>query len=124
MFKLIVIVFIVFIVLSLLYFILLKKKQIKIYYSEDKIKYEITPDILNFFKKLDQKINLKDLNLNDFFYTTVKWNTKNNNYIIFNDRYYIIEPGYYYQYIGKMVVNNNILVNKITKNVLILASLK
>ncbi len=32
------------------------------------------------------------------FYTNTRWSTKNNNYIhlIDTDKYYIIEPGYYY----------------------------
>jgi hypothetical protein len=30
------------------------------------------------------------------FYTNDRWSSRNNNYLIKSDRYYIIEPGYYY----------------------------
>jgi hypothetical protein len=31
------------------------------------------------------------------FYTTTKWSAKSNNYFKYKERYYIIEPGYYYK---------------------------
>ena len=52
------------------------------------------------------KLNNLEINL---FYTNTKWSIKNNNYIFFNERYYIIEPGYYY-YLNKqnykLTINN------------------
>ena len=64
----------------------------------------------------------KSIYLNDLkklsglaFYTNLNWSTKNNNYIYDKklERYYIIEPGYYY-YIPsnriKLKVNKNIKV--------------
>ena len=48
------------------------------------------------------------------FYTEQNWSIKNNNYIFFNDRYYIIEPGYYY-YVKKedLTINNKNLSIKL-----------
>ena len=70
-------------------------------------------------------IYLNDLKfLNEIsFYTNLNWSSKNNNYIYDKklDRYYIIEPGYYY-YIPdskriKLKVNKNIKVFYLEKKI-------
>jgi len=88
----------------------------KIYYNLETVKYKF--ENISFLEKNKCFIDLNKLIEGDLFYTTVPWSTTNFNYIIFNDRYYIIEPGYYYHLIGKIVIENNILVNKINKDIL------
>ena len=109
--------FILIIVIFLIIFLLIKFRiffKFKVYYNQETVKYKIEDK-----KSLEANstfINLDKLIIGDLFYTTKSWNTKNFNYILFNDRYYIIEPGYYYHLIGKIVIKNNIQVNKINKD--------
>ena len=84
-----------------------------IYVSPLKIKYTLTNTDQRFLQKYSIDSYLKDIKKLDpetfIFYTTKTWSTKNNNYLLFNDRYYIIEPGYYY-FINKnteLFLNNN-----------------
>ena len=110
-FILIIILFIFLIIIIKLFFF-----KIKINFNFKTVKYKIKN--ISFLEKHKTPINLNKLNIGDLFYTTIPWNTTNFNYILFNDRYYIIEPGYYYYFIGEMVIKNNILVNKINKDIL------
>ena len=111
--------FIIIIILLLILILFTFKNffKIKIRYNLETVKYKF--ENISFLEKNKCIINLNKLIEGDLFYTTAPWNTTNFNYILFNDRYYIIEPGYYYHFIGKMVINNNILVNKINKDILI-----
>ena len=105
MFKLILL--ITAIVVSLIIVYIYFKKD-KLNFNNDVIKYKCTSN----FKYTTVK--LSDIKEFDIFFTPKRWSTKNNNYILFKDNYYIIEPGYYY-YINncKMIVNNDINVNLI-----------
>ena len=77
-------------------------------FNENTIKYKYTK-FLN-----SEPLKLSELKESDFFFTTKKWSTKNNNYILFKDNYYIIEPGfYYYNFNCKLFINNDININKI-----------
>ena len=112
---------IILIILSIVYFII---KNIlisthKLYIDNLKIKYIAHDSDLDYLKKYSKEVDLYDLKeeTNCIFYTTKKWSTKNNNFIKFKERYYIIEPGYYY-YINKNVkespelyLNNNCKIN-------------
>lgn len=60
------------------------------------IKYPLHDRDLEHFTKYSKQKDIFDYQEHDLFYTTTKWSTKNNNYLEFNKRYYIIEPGYYY----------------------------
>jgi hypothetical protein len=67
---------------------------------------------LQFFKKYSNESNIKLLTGGCIFYTDIPWSIKNNNYLYIDDRYYIIEPGYYYyvKNIEDLTINNNIPV--------------
>lgn len=87
------------IVIFLSYFIL-KKVLIyyhKLYLEPGKLKTKMTPTDKSFLKMNSKITTLNDPNL-ELFYTDSKWSITNNNYIYDTliDRYYIIEPGYYY----------------------------
>ena len=121
MFKFIII--IVLLLITILFTILFTFKnffKIKLRYNLETVKYKI--ENISFLEKNKCIIELNKLTEGDLFYTMIPWNTTNFNYILFNDKYYIIEPGYYYHFIGKMVINNNILVNKINKDILTFCS--
>ena len=82
----------------------------KIYLSDEIIKYSMSDQDKKFLNMYSTNSNLKLNNLEiNLFYTNTKWSIKNNNYIFFNERYYIIEPGYYY-YLNKqnykLTINN------------------
>jgi len=125
MFKFIIIILLIIILFTIL-FTFKNFYKIKLRYNLETVKYkfenisflEKNKCDISFLEKNKCDVNLDKLIEGDLFYTTVPWNTTNFNYILFNDRYYIIEPGYYYHFIGKMVINNNILVNKINKDIL------
>jgi hypothetical protein len=104
------------IVTIVLIFILKKPKLIL---NPEVFKYPLTEK-----SHFSKSIYLNDLKkLNEIaFYTNLSWSTKNNNYIYDKklDRYYIIEPGYYY-YIPdskriKLKINKNIKVFYLEKN--------
>lgn len=104
-------IFILLIITLLSYFII---KYIlitfhKIYLSDEIIKYSMSDQDKKFLNMYSINSILKLNNLTNLFYTDTKWSLKNNNYIFFNERYYIIEPGYYY-YLNKqnykLTINN------------------
>jgi hypothetical protein len=86
----------------------------KIYFHKGIIKYKFNEYDLQHLKNHSIKRNIQDLKSMDsyIFYQEQKWNSKNNNYIhdTINDRYYIIDYGYYY-YIPdsrySLIVNKN-----------------
>jgi hypothetical protein len=104
MFKHILIIFIL-IILIILYCVLFRKKEL--YYSDTVLKYILKKKDISFFK---EKCILSELKQNDIFYSDQKWSTKNNNYFLFNNQYYIIEPGYYYRFLkdSKLFIENDI----------------
>jgi hypothetical protein len=62
---------------------------------DDRIKYNISDSDINLIKQNGKEMN-EIPEKDGIFYTSTKWSTKNNNYLLYNDKYYIIEPGYYY----------------------------
>jgi len=89
----------------------------KLYIHNDIIKYTLNQSDSNILKMYSDKKDISSMNNKSIFYSDHSWNTKNNNYIhdTENDRYYIIDSGYYY-YIPDpkrylLIVNKNIPVN-------------
>ena len=71
----------------------------KLYLSEFVIKYPLSESDQKYLKMYSKNSTISNLNDGiNIFYITVPWTTKNNNYIhdLKNDRYYIIDSGYYY----------------------------
>ena len=99
MFKLfllgIIILFIIFMIVKVIFI-----KFHKIYFYKDIIKYKFNQYDLQHLKNHSVKRNVADLkNMDSYiFYQEQVWSSKNNNYIhdTVNDRYYIIDSGYYY----------------------------
>jgi len=71
-------------------------KYHKLHISEDCVKYILHKRDKRYLERYS--IEKNEIKENSIFYTKEQWSTKNNNYILFNDRYYIIEPGYYYHF--------------------------
>ena len=63
-----------------------------IYFDESKIKYRLSENDKLFLNKYGKQTNI--INTDGIFYTTTPW--KCNNYCKYKNRYYIVEPGYYY----------------------------
>jgi len=81
------------------------------------IKYPLHNRDLEYMLKYSKPKDIFECGQHDIFYTTKQWSTKNNNYLQFNERYYIIEPGYYY-YIQpgtQLFFNNNCKINCLKK---------
>ena len=69
----------------------------KLLLKDNQVKYTLKQSDKKYFGKL-----LKDIHKlpeKGVFYTTTKWNPKNDNYFKYNKKYYMIEPGYYYNII-------------------------
>jgi hypothetical protein len=88
-------------------------KKTNLNLNNEVFKYQLTDK--SYFTETSNLNDLKKLN-EIAFYTNLNWSTNNNNYIYDKklDRYYIIEPGWYY-YIPdskriKLKVNKNIKV--------------
>ena len=81
----------------------------KLHLSTKIVKYKMSDSDKKFMKLKSIKSELDNLDPNgiNVFYTESNWSIKNNNYILFNGKYYIIEPGYYY-YVKKndLTINN------------------
>jgi hypothetical protein len=96
------IIFLFFIVITLSYFIIkhFLVSTHKLYFSELKLKYTLHGSDKDYLDKYSQNAQLFDLKkyTDVVFYTHSHWDKRN--YIKYNKRYYIIEPGYYY-YITK-----------------------
>jgi len=98
---------IILLILTLVYFII-KYFKFKLHLDHN-VKYQVHYKDTGYLDKYSESANLFDVSPLCVFYTTKSWSTKNNNYLKHNDRYYIIEPGYYY-YIHpetEMFLNNN-----------------
>jgi len=87
----------------------------KLYLSEFIIKYPMNDSDKRFLNLYSNETSLSDLFPENFnlFYTDTTWSTKNNNYIhdTINDKYYIIDYGYYYYLPNlkdfKITINND-----------------
>ena len=81
-------------------------------YIDDNVKYKAYDTDIEFLNKYSKDLFIFDLQTLEkpfLFYTTKKWSTKNNNYVKSKNKYFIIEPGYYY-YITpetELFLNNN-----------------
>ena len=62
------------------------------------IKYNMTRSDKYLINRYSKEISIKDLDIKTkcVFYTEVPWKSSTGNYIHSKERYYIIEPGYYY----------------------------
>jgi hypothetical protein len=100
MFKQFVIIFTLIVIIIITYYsiryILIKTH--KLYLNNDTVKYILYDSDREYLNKYSKDTDIFELKneKNPVFYTDVKWSTKKNNYIKFKERYYIIEPGYYY----------------------------
>jgi len=95
----------------------------KLYLSEFVVKYTLSDSDKKFIKLYSNQTTINDLNEDvNIFYTTFPWTTKNNNYIhdIKNDRYYIIDSGYYYYLPNskdyQLTINNKTLIINLFDN--------
>jgi hypothetical protein len=95
-----------------------------IFVDDSCVKYTLHNSDNRYLKKYGKILNDNKIPENSIFYTTTQWNIlKNNNYVKHNNKYYIIEPGYYYNVIpeAEFFINNNIniiyIVKKIISNV-------
>jgi hypothetical protein len=80
----------------------------KIYLSNETIKYKMSDRDKDFLKMYSSDSLLENLTSDvNLFYTNESWSTKNNNYIFFNEKYYIVEPGYYYYLRKDQITINN-----------------
>ena len=98
-------IFILIFILILCYFIIKYIKYIinlnyKLFTDTDIIKYPLNQYDKDYLNKYSKKMSINDVK-DHYFYTKRKWSTKNCNYILFKERYYIVEPDYYY------VLNDN-----------------
>lgn len=104
---------IIFFILILVYFIIkyLLIRTHKLFLDPSKVKYTLLDSDYDYLKKYSDEIPIFELKglSESVFYTNKKWSSKNNNYIKFKKRYYIIEPGYYYYILPEteLFLNNN-----------------
>jgi len=78
-------------------------KTHKLFITPSKVKYKMNKRDGEYLKKYSKPEILTPSSVG-IFYTDEKWSTKNNNYIEFEENYYIIEPGYYYNINEKVKV--------------------
>ncbi len=76
----------------------------ELYTSTTKIKYILHDSDKEYIKKYSKQLDHLPPE-RGVFYTDTKWKSTNNNYCLFNGKYYIIEPGYYYLNIPEAVYN-------------------
>lgn len=89
----------------------------KLYLTDDIVKYKMNTNDLNYLKLYSINSKLNETVPGDIFYTDTKWSIKNNNYFYNGDKYYIIEPGYYYRINSKLTINNpNLIIKLFNKN--------
>jgi hypothetical protein len=108
MFKLVSVIILLLIIVLLL-LILILKCIIKLYVNNKIVKYK-TNNLSNWiFNKYGTKGTMADIIEDDIvFYYVDNWSIKNNNYVNVDNKYYILESGYYYYIANKtnLTVNN------------------
>ena len=118
MFKHLFVVITIVTIITISYFLFNKiiSLQHKLVLDKNKVKYTLTESDTSLLNKYSELKDLKDLKLLTkpfIFYSDKKWSIENNNYILFNEDYYIIDKGYYY-YIDplktEIIINNEIFV--------------
>jgi len=112
-----IILLIVIIITTISYFFIKYFNHHKLYLTKGTIKYQITNDNDKSLLKKFCTDSVLNKCKNCVFYTELPWSSKNNNYIILNDRYYIIDKDHYY-YINdhEIVINKNIPVKVLDLN--------
>jgi hypothetical protein len=125
MFKQILITIVILVTVIIISFFIIKRIHLFVYkliLTKGVLKYNISGTIKQFLDNYSNEFNISYLNLlksekNVLFYTDTVWTTKNNNYIhsLKEDKYYIIDKGYYY-YIDSMD-NFKIFINNINTEV-------
>ena len=88
---------IIVVVLIIFIFILRFFNKSTLVLNDNQVKYTLKQSDKKYFGK-----SLKDIHKlpeKGIFYTTTKWNPKTDNYFKYNNKYYMIEPGYYYNII-------------------------
>ena len=109
------------IIVSYFLFKIILSLQHKLVLNKNKVKYTLTESdhsLLNKYSKISDLKNLNSLTKPFIFYSDKKWSIENNNYILFNEDYYIIDKGYYY-YINPFtteIICNNEIVVKVFEN--------
>ena len=117
--KIIKILVLILIVILVVNFIFINTHKITI--TEGLIKYNMTGSDKSLISKYSEVKDIKEVNSECLFYTTVPWKSSSGNYIhSSNDHYFIIEPGYYY-YLGpsdkiEVVCNGPVNVFNVLKN--------
>ena len=124
MFILIVVLLLLLGLITLIVVYLLNKIQ-KIVIFNNKIKYESNDSIKHIFKKYGTVIELDLINEmgnngNYLLLVETPWSINNNNYMLFNGKYFILDKGYYYFYskqskLFKSNKNTKILILDIIK---------
>ena len=74
----------------------------KIFVSDSKIKYTLNNSDRRYLNRYGKELDDFNFSTNGIFYTTTPWGLKTNNYCKYKEKYYILEPGYYY------IVNENV----------------
>ena len=88
----------------------------KLVLNKNKVKYILTESdqqLLNKYSRLEDLKFLNKLTKPFIFYSDKKWSIENNNYILFNEDYYVIDKGYYYYidpFTTEIICNNEIVV--------------
>ena len=83
------------IILTILIYFIIKNNYYELYTNDVDVKYPLKDLDKNYFEKHGKILNRVPKNANGFFYTNNAWNPSN--YLTFNDKYYMVEPGYYYR---------------------------
>ena len=83
------------VILTIIIFFIVKNSYYELYTNESDIKYVLTQRDKNYINKHGKPLNSVPKNTNGFFYTNTTWNPEN--YLNLNNKYYMVEPGYYYK---------------------------
>lgn len=83
------------IILTILIYFIVKNNYYELYTNDNDVKYPLTNLDKNYFEKHGKILDCVPKNAKGFFYTNNQW--KPENYLNFNDKYYMVEPGYYYR---------------------------
>ena len=103
MFKQILIIISITILIIFIVYYILKNINIsthKLYLHENIVKYKMHDsdrDYLNKYSTLNLNLNVSNFKV---FYTNTAWKPLSGDYIKFKERYYMIEPDYYYKVEG------------------------
>ncbi len=91
------------VVLTIIIYLIVKNSYYELYTNDSDIKYVLTQCEKNYINKHGKLLNSVPKDTNGFFYTNTPWNP--DNYVVFNDKYYMVEPGYYYKVLPETIFN-------------------